>query len=60
MVLTVPDNPTGAMASAVALQVICAIAERHGLVIICDEIYAELVHNASAPSAATFSPNGQS
>jgi aspartate aminotransferase len=56
MVLTVPDNPTGTVPSAAAMQAVCAIAERHGLAIVCDEIYAELVHHGTAPSAATYLP----
>jgi len=56
LVLTVPDNPTGTVASAGALQAVCSIAARHGLVVICDEIYAELSHHAAAPSAASYLP----
>jgi aspartate aminotransferase len=56
MVLTVPDNPTGTVASAAAMQTVCAIAEQHGLVVVCDEIYAELVHGGTSPSAAKYLP----
>jgi len=56
LVLTIPDNPTGTIASVDHLQQVCEIAERHGLGIICDEIYAELCHSGTAPSATTYLP----
>jgi aspartate aminotransferase len=56
LVITVPDNPTGTVPSPAAVEEVCAIAERHGLAIICDEIYAELVHHGRAPRAATYLP----
>jgi len=56
MVLTVPDNPTGTVALPEHLEAVCAIAERHGLWVICDQIYAELCHYGTAPSAVTYLP----
>jgi aspartate aminotransferase len=56
LVLTVPDNPTGTVAGAEQLREVCGIAEHHGLMIICDEIYAELVHDGTAPSATSYLP----
>ncbi|SFB55802.1 aspartate aminotransferase [Amycolatopsis marina] len=56
LVLTIPDNPTGTVAPVEQVRQVCAIAERHGLSIICDEIYAELCHHGSATSAASFLP----
>ncbi len=52
LILTVPDNPTGTVARAEHLRAVCAIAERHGLAVIADEIYAELTHDGSAPPRA--------
>lgn len=49
LVLTVPDNPTGTVASAEQIKAVCAIADRHGLAVISDEIYAELSHHGTAP-----------
>ncbi|MBO0889447.1 MAG: pyridoxal phosphate-dependent aminotransferase, partial [Acidothermales bacterium] len=40
-----PDNPTGTLAPEPAIRAVCAIAERHGLVILSDEIYRDLVHD---------------
>lgn len=56
LVLTVPDNPTGTVAGPAAVEAVCAIAQRHGLAIICDEIYAELVYQGVVPHAATYFP----
>ncbi|RKN07191.1 pyridoxal phosphate-dependent aminotransferase [Streptomyces radicis] len=52
LVLTVPDNPTGTVADPERLRAVCALAERHGLAVIADEIYAELVHDGTRPPGA--------
>lgn len=57
LVLTVPDNPTGTFASADLLSRVCAVADHHGLAVICDEIYADLAFTGSSPSAATYLPD---
>ncbi|MFI9603380.1 pyridoxal phosphate-dependent aminotransferase [Streptomyces sp. NPDC052043] len=58
LLLTVPDNPTGTVARPEHLREVCAIADRHGLVIVSDEIYGELCHNGGpAPSAASYLPD---
>lgn len=56
LVLTVPDNPTGTVASTEQLREVATIAERHNLAILSDEIYAELTHYGTAPSATAFLP----
>jgi aspartate aminotransferase len=56
LVLTVPDNPTGTVARPEHVRAVCAVAERHGLAVIADEIYAELVHEGRAPGAAACLP----
>ncbi len=56
LLLTVPDNPTGAVAGVEHLRAVCEIAHRRGLAVICDEIYAELTHRGRSPSAATYLP----
>ena len=45
VIVTLPDNPTGTQAPAGAVRALCSVAERHGLVIISDEIYRDLVHD---------------
>lgn len=47
LVLTLPDNPTGTLASEQAVRRVCEIADRHGLVILSDEIYRDLTHDGS-------------
>jgi aspartate aminotransferase len=59
LVLTVPDNPTGTVARTGHLRAVCEIAERHGLAVVADEIYGELVHDGHAergPGAAALLP----
>ena len=57
LVLTVPDNPTGTIARPEQLRAVCELADRHGLAVIADEIYAELTHDGRrAPSPAGLLP----
>ncbi|HEX5287757.1 MAG TPA: pyridoxal phosphate-dependent aminotransferase [Streptosporangiaceae bacterium] len=53
VVTTIPDNPTGRLASPAAVEALAAVAARHDLIIISDEIYRDLVHD---PGAAFLSP----
>jgi aspartate/methionine/tyrosine aminotransferase len=45
VIVTLPDNPTGTLADAGAVRALCSVAERHGLIIISDEIYRDLIHD---------------
>ena len=58
VIVTLPDNPTGRLASAAAVRSVCSVAETHDLIIISDEIYRDLVHDADAPfpGPAVISP----
>jgi aspartate/methionine/tyrosine aminotransferase len=67
IVVTSPENPTGAVLDREALERIAAIAERNDLLIVSDEIYEKFVYDgrehvstASLPSAAprTVTVNG--
>jgi aspartate aminotransferase len=49
VVVTLGDNPTGRMASPPTVAAFCEVADACGLVIICDEIYRDLVHDPAAP-----------
>jgi aspartate aminotransferase len=53
VVVTLPDNPTGTVARPGTIRRLCQVAAEHGLVIISDEIYRDLVHD---PAAAVLSP----
>ncbi|MBO0830418.1 MAG: pyridoxal phosphate-dependent aminotransferase [Actinobacteria bacterium] len=59
VLVTLPDNPTGTLASAQAVRELCAVAERHDLIIISDEIYRDLIHDPAAPflSPAQVAPH---
>jgi aspartate aminotransferase len=44
VIVTLPDNPTGTLAPPDTIRGLCAVAERHDLLIIADEIYRDLTH----------------
>jgi aspartate aminotransferase len=58
VIVTLPDNPTGTLASPAAVHALCAVAAAHNLIIISDEIYRDLVHDPDTPfaSPAAISP----
>jgi len=58
VLVTLPDNPTGRLASPDAVRALCAAADRNGLLIISDEIYRDLVHDPDLPflSPAEIAP----
>ena len=58
VIVTLPDNPTGRLASPAAVRSLCSVARTHDLIIISDEIYRDLVHDPDAPfpSPAVISP----
>jgi len=49
VVVTLPDNPTGRLPHPATVEALCQVAEAHGLVIISDEIYRDLVHDPATP-----------
>ncbi|HEX3787793.1 MAG TPA: pyridoxal phosphate-dependent aminotransferase [Pseudonocardiaceae bacterium] len=59
VILTSPDNPTGTLATPETLRALCAVADRHDLLIISDEIYRDLVHDPATPvsSPAELAPD---
>lgn len=56
LLLTVPDNPTGTVAAEDDVRAVTAIAREYGLVVLSDEIYAEVVHDGTSPSALSHYP----
>lgn len=50
VVVTVPDNPTGTVASPEVVRQLALLARELDLVIISDEIYCDLVYASSAPA----------
>jgi alanine-synthesizing transaminase len=45
IVLINPNNPTGAVYPQALLEAIVAVARRHGLLLLCDEIYDEILYD---------------
>jgi aspartate aminotransferase len=58
VVVTLPDNPTGTLASPATVRAVCEVAAEHDLVIISDEIYRDLMHHPATPfsSPAAVAP----
>jgi aspartate aminotransferase len=57
LILNSPSNPTGAVYTRKELEAIVAVALRHNLYILSDEMYEHLVYDDARPTCiATFSP----
>ncbi|WP_242910227.1 pyridoxal phosphate-dependent aminotransferase [Actinomadura terrae] len=58
VVVTLPDNPTGTLASEDTVRRLCSLARELDLVVVSDEIYRDLVHapDRAVPSPARFAP----
>ena len=54
LILTYPNNPTGGIADRAALEKIASFAEKHDLLVISDEIYAELTYGQKHVSFASL------
>lgn len=52
IVITSPHNPTGVPVDAAALEEVGRIAERHGAVVMVDEVYKDVTGDTSPPAAA--------
>jgi aspartate aminotransferase len=58
VIVTLPDNPTGTLATPDAVRDLCAVAQKYDLIIISDEIYRDLIHDDGEPflSPASLCP----
>lgn len=54
IVLNYPNNPTGAILPLENLKAICELAIKHDLIVIADDIYAELTYDGTHTSAASL------
>ena len=52
-----PNNPTGASYSVAARRRLIAFAERHGLVILADEVYGDLGYDGPIPPLGSLEPD---
>ena len=57
IVLSSPANPTGAVYDEDVLRGVARVAQRHGLLVISDEIYRDYVYDAPFRSIADLYPN---
>jgi hypothetical protein len=57
LVINSPSNPTGAVYTRAELEAIVAVAVKHNLYILSDEMYEHLIYDGAKPTCiATFSP----
>ena len=54
IILAYPNNPTGGIMTRAALEAIVPVIERHDLLVISDEIYAELTYGGRHVSVASL------
>jgi aspartate aminotransferase len=58
VILNYPSNPTGATLDTDQLRAIARTAQRHGVLLLSDEIYGELHHRGQHVSIARYYPEG--
>ncbi|GGR80725.1 pyridoxal phosphate-dependent aminotransferase [Deinococcus sedimenti] len=56
IVLNSPGNPTGAVFPPEVLRAVAALAQKHNLVIVTDEMYEHLVYDAEQVSIGLYAP----
>ena len=56
IVLNSPGNPTGAVFTPEVLEAVAGVAQRHGLIIVTDEMYEHLVYDAEQVSIGLYAP----
>jgi aspartate/methionine/tyrosine aminotransferase len=57
ILISTPSNPTGAVADAETQKALAALADKHGILLISDEIYRAFHYDGPASSPATFNEN---
>lgn len=58
LVLIDPNNPTGAVYPEAIRRQLLDLAERHGLVILADEVYGDLAYDGPVPPLGSLDPDG--
>lgn len=56
LMLCNPSNPTGAVATRAEIEQVIALATKHDLYVISDEVYEELIFEGEPTTAALFDP----
>ena len=57
LVVIDPNNPTGAVYPEATRRALIAIAERHGLIILADEVYGDLAYDRPVPPLGSLAPD---
>ena len=57
LILIDPNNPTGAVYPEAVRRELIAMAESHGLVLIADEVYSDIVHDGPGVPIGSFDPD---
>jgi alanine-synthesizing transaminase len=57
LVVIDPNNPTGAVYPTSTRERLLTLAERHGLVLLADEVYADLAYEGTVPPLAAMDPD---
>ena len=57
IVIIDPNNPTGAVYSTETRRALVELADTHGIVILADEVYADLAYDAPVPPLAALDPD---
>jgi alanine-synthesizing transaminase len=58
IVLIDPNNPTGAVYPAPVRRAVLDLAERHGLVVLADEVYGDVAYDGPVPPLGSLDPDG--
>ena len=58
IVLIDPNNPTGAVYPTPVRRAVLDLAERHGLVVLADEVYGDVAYDGPVPPLASLDPDG--
>jgi alanine-synthesizing transaminase len=59
LVVIDPNNPTGAVYSPDTRRKLLEIADRHGLIVLADEVYGDLTYEGPVPPIASLDPDAQ-
>ena len=58
LVVIDPNNPTGAVYPEAVRRELLSLADRHGLVVLADEVYGDLAYDGPVPPIGSLSPDG--
>ena len=58
LILNYPSNPTGCSYDSKSLSALAAVARKHGIIVVADEIYAETNYSGSHESMTVHYPEG--